>query len=142
MTDLATLQSDVIARIEAADTEAALEAVRVAALGKKGSISELLSTLGRMAPEERKTEGAKINALKEAVAARIAERKSLLEARALQARLAAERSDPTLPAAPARRSAAAFIPSRKSWKSSRLIFADMGFAVAEGPDIETDDYNL
>jgi len=142
MTDLASLQSEFIARIEAADSEVALEAVRVAALGKKGSISELLSTLGRMAPEERKSEGAKINALKDAVAARIAERRIVLEAQALEARLAAERLDPTLPAPPSAQERGRVHPVSQVMEELAVIFADMGFSVAEGPDIETDDYNF
>ena len=70
MTDLAQLETQTLAAIEGAGDEAALEAVRVDALGKKGSISALLATLGKMSPDERKTEGAKINALKDASARR------------------------------------------------------------------------
>lgn len=61
MSDLATLEQSILDQIASAADEAALEAVRVSALGKKGSISALLATLGKMSPEERKTEGAKIN---------------------------------------------------------------------------------
>ena len=67
MSDLATLEKSILDQIAAAADEAALEAVRVSALGKKGSISALLATLGKMSPDERKTEGAKINLAKDAV---------------------------------------------------------------------------
>jgi len=67
MTDLSQLESEILNQIAAASDEAALEAVRVAALGKKGSISALLATLGKMSPEDRKSEGAKINLAKDNV---------------------------------------------------------------------------
>ena len=67
MTDIAALESELMRTIDAADDEAALEAVRVAALGKKGSISALLATLGKMSPEERKEKGPLINGLKDRV---------------------------------------------------------------------------
>jgi len=142
MTDLADLQSATLAEIDAADSEAALESVRVAALGKKGAISELLSTLGRMAPDERKTQGAKINALKEVVAARLAEKRAALEALALEARLKAETLDPTLPSPQSALERGRVHPVSQVLEELTAIFADMGFAVAEGPDIETDDYNF
>jgi phenylalanyl-tRNA synthetase alpha chain len=142
MTDLAELQSVTLTQIDAADSEAALEAVRVAALGKKGSISVLLSTLGRMAPEERKTQGAKINALKEVVTSRLAERRTSLEALALEARLKAETLDPTLPTPSSALERGRVHPVSQVMDELTTIFADMGFAVAEGPDIETDDYNF
>jgi phenylalanyl-tRNA synthetase alpha chain len=142
MTDLAALESATLAKIEAADSEAGLDAVRVAALGKKGAISELLATLGKMAPDERKTAGAKINALKETVSARLAERRSVLEAQALDARLKAETLDPTLPAPQAALERGRVHPVSQVLEELTAIFADMGFSVAEGPDIETDDYNF
>src|SRR6266568_7694311 len=97
MTDLAKLESHILSQIAAVSDEAALEAVRVAALGKKGSISALLATLGKMSPDERKTQGAKINALKDKVGEALAARKNLLKEAALQARLASETLDMTLP---------------------------------------------
>ena len=98
MTDIAELETRTLAEIEAAESEAALEAVRVAALGKKGEISALLATLGRMAPDARKIQGAKINALKDVVTERLALRRAALEQKALEARLKAEALDVTLPA--------------------------------------------
>jgi len=87
MSDLATLEQDILAQIAAASDEAALEAVRVAALGKKGSISALLATLGKMSPDERKTQGAAINLAKDKVTQSLAERRDVLKSAALDARL-------------------------------------------------------
>ena len=97
MTDLATLESRILADVAAASDEAALEAVRVGALGKKGSISALLSTLGKMSPEERKTQGAAINLAKDKVTQALSARRDILKSAALDARLASETVDVTLP---------------------------------------------
>src|SRR5438477_4562819 len=79
MTDLATLESEILSQIAAAGDEPALEAVRVAALGKKGTISALLATLGKMSPEERKTQGAAINLAKEKVNHALTARRDMLK---------------------------------------------------------------
>jgi len=142
MTDLAELEAQTFAKIDAAETESALEAVRVAALGKKGEISTLLATLGRMSPEDRKSEGARINALKDSVTERLAARRSVLEHEALAARLAAERLDVTLPPPPSALERGRLHPLSQVMDELTAIFADMGFALAEGPDIESDDYNF
>ncbi len=97
MTDLNTLERDLLAQVENAPDEAALDGVRVAALGKKGVVSELLKTLGAMTPEERKEKGPLINGLRDRVAGAIAARKDALADAALERRLAAERIDVTLP---------------------------------------------
>src|SRR5476649_1246848 len=97
MTDIASLQSDILAQISGAGDEAALEAVRVAALGKKGSVSELLKTLGSMSPEERKASGPAFNALRDAVTEALTARKAALGDAALDARLATETIDVSLP---------------------------------------------
>src|SRR6202012_1955514 len=97
MSDLAKLEQQILADVAAAGDEAALEAVRVAALGKKGSISALLATLGKMAPDERKTQGAAINLAKDRVGQALTERRELLKSAALDARLASETIDVTLP---------------------------------------------
>ena len=99
MTDLTALESRIIADIAAASDEAALEAVRVAALGKKGSISALLSTLGKMSPDERKTQGAAINLARDTVTQALSARRDILKSAALDARLASETVDVTLPLA-------------------------------------------
>ncbi|MBI3275342.1 MAG: phenylalanine--tRNA ligase subunit alpha, partial [Methylocystis sp.] len=137
MADIAQLEQETLAQIETAADEAALEAVRVGALGKKGAISALLATLGRMSPEERKTEGAKINALKDKASEAIAARRAVLEARALEARLRAETLDVTLPAPESGFELGRIHPISQVTDELTAIFADMGFAIAEGPDIES-----
>jgi phenylalanyl-tRNA synthetase alpha chain len=142
MSDLNELQTTILAEIAAALDEAALDAVRVSALGKKGSISALLSGLGKMTPEARKSEGAAINSLKDSVNAALAERRAVLKEAALEARLKTETIDVTLPA-PAQGVALGRIhPVTQVMDELAEIFADMGFAIAEGPDIESDDYNF
>ena len=97
MSDLDQLKQSLLGQVADASDEAAIEAVRVGALGKKGSISELLKTLGTMTPEERQTRGAAINALKTEVTEAIASRKTALRDAAIEARLAAETVDVSLP---------------------------------------------
>src|SRR5476651_651529 len=142
MTDIATLENEIAAAVTSAKDEAALEAVRVAALGKSGSVAALLKTLGSMSPDERKVQGPAINGLKERVTAAIAAAKDALGAAALDARLASETVDVTLPVREAPTEAGRVHPISQVIDELTAIFADMGFAVAEGPDIETDDYNF
>jgi phenylalanyl-tRNA synthetase alpha chain len=142
MNDIAALESQITAAISAAKDETALEAVRVAALGKSGSVSALLKTLGTMTPDERKVQGPAINGLKERVTAAIAGAKDSLGAAALNARLATETVDATLPVREAPTETGRVHPISQVIDELTAIFADMGFAVAEGPDIETDDYNF
>ena len=142
MTDLSQLQAAILADIAAARDEAALEAVRVAALGKKGSVSALLSGLGKMTPDERKTEGAAINALKDSVNAALVARRAILKEAALEARLKTETVDVTLPARAAGLAQGRIHPVTQVTDELAAIFADMGFSIAEGPDIESDDYNF
>ena len=142
MLDLTTLERDLMGQVEAAPDEAALEAVRVSALGKKGTVSELLKTLGSMSPEERKQRGPLINGLRDAVqSAILAKREALAEA-ALARRLAAERIDLTLPVQEGPETRGRIHPISQVIDELTVIFADMGFAVAEGPDIETDELNF
>src|SRR5579871_332428 len=142
MSDLAALQRETLAAIEAAGDEAALENVRVAALGKKGSISALLATLGRMAADERKARGAAINALKDKVAAALAARRATLKAAALAAQLKRETADVTLPVRLPGVETGRIHPISQAMDEIVTIFVDMGFSIAEGPDIESDDYNF
>ena len=142
MSDIAKLESEIQGAISAAGDEAALEAVRVASLGKKGSVSELLGTLGKMTPDERKAQGPLINGLKDRVTAAITARKSELADTALDARLNTETVDVTLPVRDAAAETGRVHPISQVVDELTAIFADMGFAVAEGPDIETDDYNF
>ncbi len=142
MSDLSSLEQETLAAIEAADGEAVLEAVRIAALGKKGSISALLSGLGKLPPEVRKDQGAAINLLKDKVTAALAIRRMALKEAALEARLVAETLDVTLPARVSPLDLGRLHPISQVSDELAAIFADMGFAIAEGPDIETDDYNF
>jgi phenylalanyl-tRNA synthetase alpha chain len=142
MSDITTLQDDLLNQISAAGDEAALEAVRIAALGKKGSISALLATLGKMSPEQRKTEGAAINAVKDVVTQALSARRDVLKSAALDARLASETLDVTLPVRDTFAERGRLHPLSQVMDELTSIFADMGFAIAEGPDIETDDYNF
>ena len=135
--DITTIAPEYIA---VADTLDALDAVRVRLLGKSGSVTALMKTLGTMSPDQRLVEGPRLNALREAVTGAIAARKAALEAAALDARLASERFDMTLPVAP--------LPSGSIHPVSQVmdelaeIFADLGFAVATGPEIEDDWHNF
>ena len=142
MSDVTSLQSAVLAEIAAAADETALEAVRISALGKKGSISALLATLGKMSPDERKVAGAAINAAKDAVTTALGARKSVLKDAALDARLKAETLDVTLPVQATALEAGRIHPITQVIDELTAIFADLGFAVAEGPDVETDDFNF
>lgn len=140
MSDIETLQTELMAAIESADTLEALEAVRVSALGKQGSVSALLKTMGGMSPEERQTQGPIINGLRESITTALTAKKADLEAAELNRRLATERVDMTLPAPDAPRGT--IHPVSQVMDELAEIFADMGFAVAEGPEIEDDWHNF
>jgi len=142
VTDLAALEADLAAAVAAASDEASLEAVRIAALGKKGSVSELLKTLGSMTPDERREQGPLINGLRDRVTAALAARRGALRDAALEARLAAETIDVTLPVPESAANRGRIHPISQVYDELTAIFADMGFSVAEGPDIETDFYNF
>jgi len=140
MTDIQALERQILDAIAGASDEASLETVRVAALGKKGSISDLLKSLGGMGADERKAKGPVFNTLRDRVAAAIADRKRALEAAALDARLATERVDITLPVRP--EPVGTVHPVSQVFEEIIAIFADLGFSIAEGPDVEYDDYNF
>src|ERR1700761_3391996 len=140
MTDLTSLESQISAEIAAAGDLAALDAARVAALGKTGAISALLKSLGSMSPDERREQGPLINGVRDRVTAAIAARKAALDEAALTARLQSERLDLSLPAAPRRKGSVH--PTMQVMDEMTAIFAEMGFAVAEGPDIEDDFHNF
>ncbi|MES2002640.1 MAG: phenylalanine--tRNA ligase subunit alpha [Pseudomonadota bacterium] len=126
--------------IAAASDLSALEQYRVSALGKSGSITALLKALGNMDPAARSTEGPKVHALREAVAAALATRKAALETADLDRKLATETLDLTLPAPD--RPAGSVHPISQVMDELAEIFADLGFAVAEGPEIESQWYNF
>ena len=134
------LKSRYLAMIAAAGSEAALEEVRVAALGKKGEISAQMATLGRMDPEVRKAAGAALNALKDEIDAGLRAKKVALADAALDERLRAEWLDVTLPAR--HRRVGTIHPVSQVMDELTAIFADMGFSVAEGPQVESDWYNF
>jgi phenylalanyl-tRNA synthetase alpha chain len=140
--DLSSLETSLLAEIAAAGDLRALEEVRVATLGKKGRVSELMATLGKMPPEQRKAFGQAVNGVKDRVSAALESRKGALEGQALSARLATEKADITLPVRLGPLQDGRIHPVSQVWDEVAEIFGDMGFAVAEGPDIETDDLNF
>ena len=138
--DLDQLQTDLCAAIEAATGPDALEAVRVQALGKQGVVTGLLKTLGGMSPDQRQSEGPRIHTLRATVTDAIAAKKAALDTALLDARLAAERQDMTLPADVA--AAGTVHPVSQVMDELAEIFADLGFSVATGPEIEDDWHNF
>ncbi|MDO5643582.1 MAG: phenylalanine--tRNA ligase subunit alpha [Paracoccus sp. (in: a-proteobacteria)] len=136
MTDLDTLRTTYLARVADAADAPALEEVRLAALGKKGEISLAMRELGRMTPEERQTTGAALNRLRDEIDAALRAKKSGLEDVALDARLRDEWLDVTLPGRP--RGQGSIHPVSQVTEEVTAIFSDMGFAVAEGPQVESD----
>ena len=140
MQDLESLKSEIAAAVAAAATPEALEAVRVGALGRKGRVTELMKGLGQAAPEERRELGAALNRLKGEITDAIAARKTALEEAALDSRLMEERVDVTLPPRPA--PTGRIHPISQTIDEIVAIFGEMGFSVAEGPDIEDDFHNF
>jgi phenylalanyl-tRNA synthetase alpha chain len=140
MTDLSQLQSESLAATAAAFSVAAIEEVRVAYLGKKGKITELMKTLGSLSVEEKKSFGAAVNQLKNEVTAAIDARKEVLGAAAINERLTSEWIDITKPIRPESRGK--IHPITQVIEEITTIFAALGFSVAEGPEIESDYYNF
>ncbi|KHQ52632.1 MULTISPECIES: phenylalanine--tRNA ligase subunit alpha [Mameliella] len=137
MEDLREKYIDLIAK---AGDEAALEDLRVAAVGKKGEISLKMRELGKMSPEERQVAGPALNALKDEINAALAAKKAALADVALEERLKTEWLDVTLPGRPMRRGT--IHPVSQVMEEITAIFADLGFSVAEGPQIDSDWYNF
>ncbi|MHA7885606.1 phenylalanine--tRNA ligase subunit alpha [Nitratireductor rhodophyticola] len=142
MSELEELEKTIAGQIEAAADEQEIEAVRVATLGKKGSVSQMLKTLGSMSPEERQVMGPAINGLKARVTEALTERRDALRNAAIDARLEREKVDVTLPVRRAPAERGRIHPISQVIDEITAIFADMGFSIAEGPDIETDYYNF
>jgi len=138
--DHAATREAALARIAAATDLDALEKLRIEFLGKQGSISGLLKTLGGMTADERQIAGPRIHALREGVTEALATRKADLEHSAMSAQLAAETIDLSLPAVEAPRGT--IHPVSQVMDELAEIFADMGFAVATGPEIEDDWHNF
>ncbi len=137
MDDLKAKYLDLIAN---ASDEAAIEEVRLAAVGKKGEVSLKMRELGKMTPEERQVAGPALNALKDEINAALAAKKTALADAALEERLKSEWLDVTLPSRHARQGTVH--PISQVTEEVMAIFADMGFTVAEGPQIESDWYNF
>jgi phenylalanyl-tRNA synthetase alpha chain len=142
MSDIGKLEQQILGDVTAAADETALEAVRVAALGRNGTITALLKTLGAMTPVERRAQGPLINGLKDTVTDALTARRDALKNAALDARLNTETVDVTLPVREPPADTGRIHPLSQVIDELTAIFSDMGFAVAEGPDIETDDLNF
>ena len=140
MSDLDALKTEFLSAIEAASSLADLDAIRVDALGKKGRISGLLKQLGGMDPDARKQMGQDLNILKTEIAEAISTRQIVLANAAMEEKLASETVDVSMPSRPQRNGY--LHPLSRTIEEISAIFADMGFTIAEGPDIEADYYNF
>jgi len=140
MKDLESMRDEMLAAVESADSLAALENLRVALLGKKGRITDLLKGLGQIDPDQRRERGQAVNALKNTVSEAMDARKAVLESAALDARLVEESVDVTLPARP--QADGRLHPISQTLDEIVAIFGEMGFAIAEGPDVEDDFHNF
>ena len=138
--DLEALRDATIASLDAASDLRAWDAVRVGVLGKSGALTGLLKELGKTAPELRRERGAALNRLRNELTAAIEARRVTLDAAAMDARLAAERIDMTLPPRP--ETPGSIHPISRTLEEMYAIFGAMGFSVAEGPDIESDWHNF
>src|SRR5690606_28724744 len=140
MNDIQGLTTRALADIAAAESPAAIEALRVSLVGKSGSITGQLKQLGKLPPEERKAAGAAINEVRDTVSAALARRKAELETAALDARLASETVDVTLPGIDAGRGG--LHPVSRTMERIADIFGRLGFESAQGPEIEDDWHNF
>ena len=138
--DLDRLRTETDAALSAATDLRAWDAVRVGVLGKSGRLTALLKALGQASPDERRTRGAALNRLRDELAAAIEARRVALEAAVLDARLAAEREDVTLPVSP--RPRGSIHPISRTIEEMAAIFGAMGFEVGEGLDRQTDWFNF
>lgn len=140
MDKLDELRAELLAAVDEAPDAEALEKVRVSALGKKGRITDLMKGLGGMDPDQRRAVGQELNALKDTVGEAIDRRKVVMEERALNERLQKERIDVTLPVRPEQ--TGAVHPISQTMEEVATIFGQMGFTLAEGPDVEDDFHNF
>jgi phenylalanyl-tRNA synthetase alpha chain len=140
MSDMEHLRAEVLAAVTAATDLSALENVRVDALGKKGRVTGLMKSLGGMDPEARKAAGQALNILKTEIEAALSVRRASLENAALDAKLASEKMDVTLPIRPEAKGS--LHPISQTMDEMAAIFGAMGFTVAEGPDVEDDFHNF
>ena len=140
MTDVDTLVSQAIARFGAASDSAELERIKARYLGKSGLLTEALKGLAKLAPEERRESGSRINLAKERIEAALAARREALALAKMEARLAEEALDVTLPGRGRRRGG--IHPVVRTWQRVEAIFRSIGFDIADGPEIENDWYNF
>jgi phenylalanyl-tRNA synthetase alpha chain len=140
MSNIDALKKEIVETVQAANDIAALEEVRVSALGKKGKVTGLMATLGQLSPEQRKEMGQALNRLKDEITAEIETRAALLKKAALNERLSKETVDVTLSTRP--QAKGAVHPISQTIEEMIAIFAEMGFSVAEGPEIEDDFHNF
>ncbi len=140
MNNIDALKQELVETVKAANDIAALEDVRVTALGKKGKVTDMMKTLGSLAPEERKKIGQALNLLKDEISAEIDARAATLKKAALAERLHNEKMDVTLGPRPFPQGA--LHPITRTMEELAAIFADFGFSVAEGPEIEDDFHNF
>jgi phenylalanyl-tRNA synthetase alpha chain len=140
MSEIESLSGQALADIAAAHSPEALEQLRVALLGKSGSITAQLKQLGALPPEQRRLAGEAINQARDAVSAALAARRALLEGAALDARLAAERIDVTLPGRRGERGG--LHPVTRTLERITEIFARLGYELSDGPEIEDDWHNF
>src|SRR4051794_1690817 len=134
------LESRSLARIASAATAEELEAVRVDAVGRKGALTQFSKDMGKLAPEERKRAGMLLNGTKQRLEAALDAKKSDFDRAALAARLDAEWVDLTLPAPGPRRGH--LHPITRIQRELEQLFVSLGFAVLDGPEVETEYYNF
>lgn len=140
MSEIEQIRARAEREIAAADGRAALDAVRVAYLGKKGVVTGMLKSLGRLPAHERPAAGQAINRLKEAIGARIEARREALEQGAMAQALAAASVDVTLPGRGQRRGG--LHPITRTLERLELLLGQLGFEIAEGPEVEDDYHNF
>lgn len=142
-TDMSTIESlkeELIGVVQAANDLDTLEAARVAALGKKGRVTDLMKTLGQLDAEQRREMGQALNRLKDEVANEIDARAALLKKKAMAEKLSAEQIDITL--SPRPEQTGSVHPISQTIEEMISIFGDMGFTAVQGPDIDDDFYNF
>ena len=137
---LEELQNEALQKIEVATNLKELNEVRVAYLGKKGPITEVLRGMGKLTPEERPKMGALVNVIREKIQSEIEQKQAILEEEAVNQQLASESIDVTLPARPVKRGNHHVL--TRVVEEMEDIFIGLGYAVAEGPEVETDNYNF
>ena len=140
MSNIDALRTEIVETVKAANDIDKLEEVRVSALGKKGKVTGLMQTLGQLSPDQRKEMGQALNRLKDEITAEIEARAVTLKSAALNERLASEKVDITL--SPRHQQRGTIHPISQTVEEMIAIFADMGFSVAEGPEIEDDFHNF